>query len=225
MKSPGIQIKVVIADDHEIFRDGLKLMVSHLDNIILVGEAENGRELVALVEKEQPDVVITDIKMPLMDGIEATRYLTQQYPTIGVIALSMFDEEQLVIEMLEAGALGYLLKNSDKSELIEAINAVFMNDHYYCKRTTGRLAQMIARSKNLKQAKTSEPEFSEREKEIIQLICQEYTNKQIGEKLFISTRTVEGYRMKILEKMNAKNTVGIVIAAMKQGIYTPDAVS
>ncbi len=215
-------IKVVIADDHEIFRDGLKLMIERQDHIILAGEAENGKQLISLVEKTNPDLILTDIKMPFMDGIEVTRYISEHYPAIGVIALTMFDEEQLVIEMLDAGAMGYLLKNSDKQEILEAIEAVYRNDHYYCNRTTGNLARMIARSNFNKEPKIQKPAFSKREIEIIKLICQEYTNKQIGEKLFISVRTVEGYRMKILEKMNAKNTVGIVIAALKSGIYTSE---
>lgn len=215
-------IKVLIADDHEIFRDGLKLMIERQEHIILAGEAENGRQLLDLVNKTKPDLVLTDIKMPFMDGIEVTRYLSENYPAIGVIALTMFDEEQLVLEMLDAGAMGYLLKNSDKKEILQAIETVYRNDHYFSKSTVGNLAKMIARNGYNKEPKIQKPVLSKREIEIIQLICQEYTNKQIGEKLFISTRTVEGYRMKILEKLSAKNTVGIVIAAMKSGIYTTE---
>lgn len=221
MKHSNTLINVVIADDHEIFRDGLKLMLSAMPDIHLLDEAKDGNELIKIVAKLKPHVVITDIKMPGMDGVEATQHIKQYQPETEVIALSMFDDEQLVMEMLEAGALGYLLKNSDKSEVTAAIHNAYMHQPYYCKFTSAKLAKLIAYSKGKSERKQREAEFSDREKEIIKLICEEYTNKQIGEKLFISTRTVEGYRMKILDKMEVKNTVGIVIEAIRLGIYTP----
>ncbi|HEY9178496.1 MAG TPA: response regulator transcription factor [Flavipsychrobacter sp.] len=216
-------ISVVIADDHELFRDGLKLMLSSADDVHLAGEAWDGRELINQVKKLQPDVVITDIKMPITDGVEATKFIMQHYPVIKVIALSMYDDEELILEMFEAGAIGYLLKNADKSEVIEAIQSVYQNKPYYCKSTSGKLTKLLAFSRYNMQKQQKEAEFTEKEKEIIRLICQEYTNKQIGEKLYLSTRTVEGYRMKILEKMGAKNIVGIVIEAIRLGIYTPQS--
>lgn len=221
MKPPVLPISVIIADDHEIFRDGLKLMLSKAENITVVAEAGDGRELLALTGKHKPDVIITDIKMPVMDGVEATKYIMEHHPAIGIIALSMFDEEQLILEMLEAGALGYLLKNSDKTELVRAIHSVYRHEPYYCQQTSCKMARMIAHSRHQSRIREKEAEFSDREKEIINLICQEYTNKQIGEKLFLSARTVEGYRTRIMEKMNAKNTVGIVISAMKLGLFSP----
>jgi DNA-binding NarL/FixJ family response regulator len=217
----AIPINVVIADDHELFRDGLKLMLSSVEGIHLAGEAWDGRELISQVKKLVPDVVITDIKMPIIDGVEATKYIMQHYPAIKVIALSMYDDEELILEMFEAGAIGYLLKNADKTEVVEAVQSVFQNKPYYCKSTSGKLTKLIAFSRYNMQKQQKEAEFSEKEKEIIRLICQEYTNKQIGEKLYLSTRTVEGYRMKILEKMGAKNIVGIVIEAIRLGIYIP----
>lgn len=221
MRPSSMPIRIVIADDHEIFRDGLKLMLGATDNIHLADEAANGKELIRIVKKVKPNVVITDIKMPDMDGVEATKHIKANYPQTEVIALSMFDDEQLILEMLEAGAIGYLLKNSDKSEVIDAINNAYMHQPYYCKFTSGKLAKLIAFSKHNSEKKLKEAEFSEREIEIIKLICEEYTNRQIGEKLFLSTRTVEGYRMKILEKMDVKNIVGIVIEAIRLGIYSP----
>lgn len=214
-------IKIIIADDHELFRDGLKLMLSKYPEIKIEAEAENGRELVELALALKPDVVLTDIKMPIMDGIEAAKKITAQLPQTGIIGLSMFDEDDLIIDMLEAGAKGYLLKNSDKSEIIDAIVTVYKQDPYYCRNTSRKLTQMIAKSKFNPYSKKEKTEFSEREKEIITLICQEYTNKEIGEKLFISSRTVEGHRVKILEKMDVKNTVGLVVYAIKHDLYTP----
>ncbi len=215
------QIKILIADDHEVYRDGLKLMLSKEKKYTIVGEAENGLELVSMAKETSPDIILTDIKMPKADGIEATRQIYQENNTIGIIALSMFNEESLVVDMLEAGAMGYLLKSSDKSEIIDAINMVYNNHPYYCKSTSARLAITITESKfnPYKKERAIATLFSAKEIEIIRLICEEYSAKEIGDKLFHSMRTVEGYRSKILDKMNAKNTAGIVIYAIKHGIY------
>jgi DNA-binding NarL/FixJ family response regulator len=211
-------IKLLMADDHEIFRDGFKLMLTKYPDIVLVGEAENGRELVELTRELKPDVIITDIKMPVMDGVEAAKKITGLLPEIGIIGLSMFDEDDLIIDMLEAGAKGYLIKNAGKEQITEAIRMVYQGDPYYCKTTSHKLTSMIARSRFNPYKKAAKVEFSEREVEIIDLICRECTNKEISDKLFISVRTVEGHRLKILEKMNVKNTVGLVVYALKMGI-------
>jgi DNA-binding NarL/FixJ family response regulator len=218
MKSGAI-IKVVIADDHEIFRDGLRMMLQKQADINLLAEAEDGKELIELIKHLQPDVVITDIKMPRMDGTAAAKHIAEHYPTIGIIALTMFDEEDLIIDMLEAGAKGYLLKNADKHEMVDAIKAVYNNEPYYCQHTSHRLAQMVARSKFNPYAQQIKPVFNEREKEMIGYICDGLTNKEIAAKIFLSVRTVEGLRMKILEKMNVKNTAGIIIYAIKNDLY------
>jgi two-component system, NarL family, response regulator NreC len=211
-------IRLLMADDHEIFRDGFRLMLTKYPDIVLAGEAENGRELLELTQKLQPDVIITDIKMPIMDGIEATQKITERFPDIGIIGLSMFDEDDQIVDMLEAGAKGYLIKNAGKEQITEAIRTVYQGDPYYCKTTSHKLTSMIARSRFNPYKKAARVEFSEREVEIIDLICRECTNKEISDKLFISVRTVEGHRLKILEKMNVKNTVGLVVYALKMGI-------
>jgi DNA-binding NarL/FixJ family response regulator len=214
-------IKVVIADDHEIFRDGLKLMLQKQADITVIAEACDGRELIAMVKQTLPDVIITDVKMPHLDGVAATKHLTEHYPSIGIIALTMFDEEDLIVDMLEAGAKGYLLKNADKNEIIEAVHTVANNEPHYCRLTSQKLASMVAKSKfNLNQKK-EKPAFNEREKEIIGYICDGMTNKEIGEKVFLSVRTIEGLRLKIVEKMNVKNTAGIIVYAIREHLYTP----
>jgi DNA-binding NarL/FixJ family response regulator len=214
------KIKLLIADDHEIFRDGFKLMLSKFSDIQLIGEAENGKKLLELAKKFKPDVVITDIKMPVMDGIEATQKIIELFPQIGIIGLSMFDEDDLIVDMLEAGARGFLIKNAGKYEITEAIRTVYSGDPYYCKTTSNKLSKRIAKShfNPFKKNDKLEDEFSHRDREIIYLICREYTNKEIADKLFLSIRTVEGYRLKIQEKMNVKNTVGLVIYAVKNGL-------
>ena len=211
-------IRIIIADDHEIFRDGFKLMLTKQKDITLVGEAENGKELVALTRTLHPDVIITDIKMPILDGIEATIKIIEEFPEMGIIGLSMFDEDDLIIDMLEAGAKGFLIKNANKEQIAEAIKTVYNNDPYYCKTTSYKLTQMIAKSRFNPYKKTKKIEFSDREIEIIKMISEEMTNKEIGDKLFLSVRTIEGHRLKILEKMSVKNTVGLVVYAIKNGI-------
>jgi DNA-binding NarL/FixJ family response regulator len=216
MNSP---IRIVLADDHEIFRDGFNVMLRKQDDIKLVGEASNGKELIEITGKLMPDIILTDIKMPKIDGIEATRILTEKYPGINIIALSMFDDDNLIIDMLEAGAKGYLLKSAHKSEIIEAIQTVHKNDVYYCKSTSTKLARLIAQSRFDPYTGTPKPLFTEKEVKMIRLICQEATNKEIASKLFLSIRTIEGYRERIQEKMGVKNTAGIVIYAIKTGIF------
>lgn len=211
-------IRLIIADDHEIFRDGLALMLSRQKDIILLGQASNGKELVELTEQQNPDVIITDIKMPVMDGIQASKLVLKTQPDIKIIALSMFDEETLIVDMLEAGAKGYLLKNADKQEILDAIETVYEDKTYYCHHTSAKLTNMIVKS-NFNPYKKKEPvSFNEREIEIIKLICQQNSSKEISDKLFLSSRTVEGYRTKILEKMNARNTVGVVVYALKHNL-------
>lgn len=214
--------RVMICDDHELFRDGLRMLLESIPEIDLVGEASNGKELVAVCRTVLPDFIFTDIKMPLMDGIEATRIIKQEYADIRIIALSMFDDEQVIVDMLQAGANGYMLKNADKDEFIEAIESVYKDQIYYCKHTNNQLAKILAYSRYHEEKIRKESEFSEREKEIISLVCQEFTNKEIGEKLFLSPRTVEGYRLKIQEKLGVKNVAGVVIEAIRLGFFHPE---
>lgn len=214
----GSVVRIVIADDHQIFREGVKLTLSKLTDVVMLAEASNGVQLVELVKKHQPQVVITDIKMPQMDGIEATRKIKAILPNVGIIALSMFDQDDLILDMLEAGASGYLLKNADKDEIAEAIRSVAVGDPYYCKTTNSKLTRLIASSRFNPYQRKLKPVFTEKELEIIELICKELTNKEIADKLFMSIRTVEGHRQKILDKMEVKNSVGLVIYALQNGI-------
>ena len=217
-------ISLVIADDHEIFRDGLALMLSKQENVTLAGQAGDGLELMRMVEETRPDMVLTDIKMPRMDGIAAAKQLLQKHPGLKIIALSMFEEEDLIVEMLEAGARGYLLKNADKKEILEAIVTVDEGNIFYCKHTTARLASLIVKSKFDQHKKSPGALFTDREREIVRLICRQHTAQEIGEMLFLSKRTVEGYRTRILEKMDVKNTAGVVIFALKHSIIREEEI-
>ncbi len=215
-------INIVIADDHEIFRDGIKQVFESDPNITILDMAANGMELIKMVNKHQPHIVLSDIKMPVLDGIEACKKIVESQPDTQVIGLSMFDDETSIVDMLEAGARGYLIKNADKSEIIEAIYTVYDGDPYYCKHSSFTLAKMISSSRFNPDKKKKKVEFTDREKEVITLICKQYTNKEIAEELFISPRTVEGHRQKIQEKIEVKNSIGIVIYAIKNQLYIPE---
>jgi len=212
-------IRIILADDHEIFRDGFSVMLKKQDEIKLVGEAADGEELIEITQTLMPDIVLTDIQMPKMNGIEAARIIRKKFPDVYVIALSMFDDDNLIMDMLEAGAKGYLLKNAPKNEITEAIKAVYSDEMYYCKSTSDKLIQMMAQSRFNPYKDLKKPSFSEREIEIIILICQQAMSKDIAAKLFLSIRTIDGYREKIQEKMKVKNTAGIVVYAIKNGIF------
>ncbi|HEY0433043.1 MAG TPA: response regulator transcription factor [Chitinophagaceae bacterium] len=212
-------IRIVIADDHEIFREGMEVLLKKQPEMELVGDASNGRQLIDIIPRLSPDIVLTDIKMPVMDGLEAARIIHDKYPHIGIIALSMFEDENLIVDMLEAGAKGYLIKNAHKSEVVAAILSVYNQESYFCNHTSMKLARLIGRSRFNLSKDPVRAVFTTKEREVIGLICAEYSNKEIGAKLNLSPRTIEGYREKILEKMNVKNSAGIVVYAIKHGIY------
>lgn len=212
-------IRIVIADDHAIFRDGFKLLLKDQERLLLAGEAGNGQELLELVVREHPDVVVTDIKMPGMDGVELCQKIRREFPSIQVIALSMFNDDYLIIDMLEAGARGYLLKNTTREELLEAVTAVHEGDSYYCSATSIKLARLIAESKFHPHKAHPQVRFTDREKEVIRLICEQLTSKEIASQLRLSIRTVESHRENIQEKTGARNLAGIVIYAIRTGLF------
>lgn len=212
------RIQLLIADDHEVYRDGLKNLVEKSPGIEVIGEAANGKELIGMCRQQLPDVILTDIMMPVMDGIEATAVITKEFPTVRVIALSMFNQDNLIMDMLNAGAIGYLIKNAHKTEIIDAIHSVYRYVPYYCKSTSMKLARLIGGSQFGTKAK-DKIFFSQKEKDIIRLICEEKTSKEIGDELHLSMRTVEEYRQRIKDKMDVKGTTGIVIYAIKNDLF------
>lgn len=212
-------LRIVMADDHPIFRDGFQLLFNGQKELELVGTAENGKQLLEEVEHLLPDLVITDIQMPVMDGIQACRVIKEKFPEIQVIGLTMFNEDKLIVDMLEAGAKGYLLKNTTKGELLQAAKAVYAGGTYYCMATSVKLSRLIAQSKFDPYKAVKKPVFTERELEVIHLVCEQNTNKEIADMLRISIRTVETHRENIQDKIGARNSIGIAIYAMKHGLY------
>jgi DNA-binding NarL/FixJ family response regulator len=210
-------IKVLIADDQQVFRKGLSALLNEMLGIELLGEAGNGAELIEKSLLLKPNVIVTDIKMPILDGVSATRELLKHIPACKVIALSAYANDQLILQMLESGAIGYLLKSAEAIEIKEAIEMVNLHKPYFCKEITQKLTEIVA--KNYKLPDKSTASFTERELEIIRLICNEFTSKEIAGQLHLSKRTVEGHRTRILEKIGAKSIAGIITYALSVGIY------
>lgn len=210
-------IRLVLAEDNEVYFSGLKMILEETEGFRLCGAVKDGAALVELLERAEADVVVTDIQMPKLSGIEAAQFIGERFPDVKVIALTMYTAEHLIIKMLEAGARGYLDKNTRIEHLTEAIRAVHAGDYYHCPSTTMRLSKMIAASK-VKLGK--EPVvFNETELGLIRLLCEEYSNKQIASLLFLSESSVDKYRKRIQEKMGVRGVAGIVIYAMQKGLF------
>jgi two-component system, NarL family, response regulator NreC len=212
-----IPTTVILADDHEFLRDGLKAMFKKLKGVKLLSEASNGRELLEAVEKLKPEIVITDIRMPVIDGIQATAIIKEKFPAIRVIAFSNYDEENLIADMINAGADGYLLKNASKKELTEAINNVLAGKAYYCDSTSRKILNYFNEHKPGISRKEKEIHFTKREKEVLKLVCKGMTNKEIGKALNISVRTVETHRQSIQDKTGMRSAVSIALFASRLG--------
>jgi DNA-binding NarL/FixJ family response regulator len=214
-------IKIIIVDDHKIIRVGLRGLLEREEDISVVAEAENSDEILNLLQTQQADVVLMDIDLGGTDGISTTREIKQKSPAIHVLGLTMHEEPDYIIKMLEAGASGYLLKNAGREELLTAIHTVAKGDSYFSQKVSATLLQAITRRKEAvanSQKNQLQSPLSDREVEVLKLIAQEYTNGEIAEKLFISIRTVDTHRRNLLEKLQVKNTVGLVKYAIDKGI-------
>lgn len=218
------QIKIALIDDEQLILEGVKMLLSNEKNISVCLTADNGPDFIEylekLSEKEFPDIALVDVQMKPMNGFELVEILKEKYPDLKIIILSSHYKTSILGYMVKLGVSAFLPKNSDKKTFIEAITMVDKNGVFF----TAEDHQMLFTYMNSSSKKNSlfenEDELSEREKDVVKLICQEFTNNEIGEKLFISPRTVESHRQRILEKIGAKNTVGIVIYAIVNNIYT-----
>jgi len=216
-------IKVLLVDDHQIVRDGIKLMLEPQAGIDVVGEAEKGTEVLALLKGQHVDVVVMDINMPEKDGIIATKELKEEYPDVKVLALTMSNDDSHVRQMVQAGASGYIMKSAGRQELTKAIHDVMEGKHYFSDQATESIMMDLVKNKG-KSTVQDEVHITEREKEVLSLIVKEYTNQEIAEKLFISPRTVDAHRRNLLQKTGARNTAGLVTYAFQHGLVNnPDA--
>lgn len=212
------QIKVAIADDHKIFRKGVILSLRTYPNIKFVQEADNGDELLSGLAASQPDVVLMDLRMPQKDGIETTKLISKSHPEIKVLVLTMYEDERFVSHLMENGANGYLLKSAEPAEIKKAILEVMVRG-YYLNNFVNRvlLKKSHAKSKNIPSL-NSEVVLNEKEKEVIQLLCMEYTAQEIAKKMEISPRTVEAIKDRLMERFGTKNTAGLVFFAVKNNL-------
>lgn len=211
-------IKVAIADDHKIFRKGVILSLRPYNNIKFVQEADNGQELIDGLAASQPDVILMDLRMPLKDGIETTKYITKTYPTIYILALTMFEDERFVSHMMEIGANGYLLKSAEPQEIKQAIVEVCTKG-YYLNNFVNRILLKKSHAKNRSIPNlNNETTISDRERDVIKYICMEFTAQEIAQKLEVSPRTVEAIKDRLMERFGAKNTAGLVFFAVKNNL-------
>lgn len=205
------KIRIIIADDHQLFRNGLKILLNAFPDFEVAGEASNGQEFLKVLRDTKADVALMDINMPEMDGIEATWRGLRLCPTIDIIALSMYGEEEYYYKMVDAGAKGFILKDSDISEVKEAIITVRKGGSFFSQELLYHVIQKIKHREN--ESKTAN--LSKREKEILIKICEGLSNQEIAEALFISKRTVDKHRANLLGKTNSKNTASLILFAIR----------
>ncbi len=205
------KLKIFIVDDHEFFRNGLKMVINRMKYAKVIGEASNGKEFLEAISKQEPDIVLIDIQMPQMNGIEATRLALEEFPDLKIVALTMFDDEEYIQSMIDAGAKGFLLKNITKEILDQALQAIQSGKNYY----SPELFDFFTKKVVSEPRSDEEVQFTRREKEVLQLICDGLNNKEIADKLFISERTVVGHKSNLLAKTNCKSSVGLLSYAIK----------
>lgn len=200
----------IVVDDHKIFRESLAYMLTHQVGVEVIGQAGNGKEFTNLLEGVKPDIVLMDIEMPIMDGVEATRIALQKYPDIKILVLSMHDEDEFYNTMIDLGVKGFVLKESDSTEVQRAIDEVLAGRLFFSQDLLLRLLKKRKSQVNV--------ELTPREKEILSLIAQGYSNQEVADKLFLSIRTVEKHRSELLVKTESKNSISLVVFAIKNGL-------
>ena len=212
------KIKIAIADDYKIYRDGLKVGLASDDNLEVVLEADNGEDLIKGLENITPDVILMDLKMPIMDGMEATKEVRKRFNSIKVLVVTMYEDDKFIIHLMENGANGYLLKNAESDEILKSIYAVHENGYYFNDLVNKALLKKLVLKGNFKPSFNQDVEFTERELEVLKLICEEKTAAEIAKEIFLSPRSVEGIRQRLIEKVGVRNTAGLVMFAIKNGI-------
>lgn len=211
---------IVLTDDHVLLRNGLASLVKSLGHNVLF-EANNGKDFIAKLNPEKiPDIILLDINMPEMDGYETASWLKEIHPEIKVLALTMYDNENAIIRMLNCGAKGYILKDSDPDELELAIDSMMAKGHYYTEMVNNKLLIALGKQEEEKNELKILLNLNDKEKHFLELCCTELTYKEIAEKMFISHRTVDNYRDVLFEKLHLKTRVGLVMFAIKNGIVT-----
>ena len=214
-------IKIILVDDELLFRKGVQFMLERENNIKIIFEASNGEELISYLnqnENDLPDIILMDLKMPLLNGVEATKRIHKKYPDVKIIALTSFDTKPFIINMIQEGASSYLIKNASPKEMIHTINEVALKGFYYNHLILGVIDEGLIFGNKKTKSSFDEEYLTIREKEVLELICEQFSTNQIAEKLFISPRTVEGHRNNLLLKTESKNIAGLVVYAIQNKI-------
>lgn len=212
---------VALVDDHTLLRNGLANLVRNYSDYAVLFEADNGKEFIKeLKPKSLPDIVLLDINMPNMDGYETALWIKHNYPEIKVLALSMYDNEQNIIRMMKNGAKGYILKDIDPVEFKMALDSVIKRGFYYSELVTGKLIHAVNMMDEPEQPIQTLIKLNQRELQFLKLVCTELTYREIAEQMFLSPRTIDGYRDDLFDKLKVKTRVGLVMYAIKNGIVT-----
>ena len=214
-------IRVMIADDHNMFVEGIESILDGMDNIHVVSKCYTGTEVFEKLAQVPADVILLDINLPGMNGIEVCQKLSKEYPEVKVLALSMHNEESFVTEILKHGAQGYILKNTGKKELLNAIQAVFNGQSYFSDEVTETIMKsLVSQKSGGKKSTILAPKISRREKDVLDLIVREHTTQEIADTLFFSLKTVESHRRSLLTKLGVRNTAGLVRVALENQLTT-----
>jgi DNA-binding NarL/FixJ family response regulator len=220
---PDMPVKVLVIDDHQLIIDGMKSILQDEEDVIFAGGANTMQQALGFLEKNDCDVVLADISMPVHSGIEVTRKIKEIYPQIKVLALTMHEDISMITKMVEAGASGYILKRTNMNEVLEAIKAVAGGGKYLGRDVQAILMDNLTAGENLKEITEDSPALlTARELEILNLIAKEFSNEEIAEKLFISERTVETHRRNIFTKTKTKSIVGLIKFALKNRLISQD---
>ena len=214
-------IKLALADDQLLFRRGLVMLLRDMSGVQVIFECGNGEELLTGLRDNVIDIVLLDLEMPVMNGLQALGHLRKEYPDVKVIVLSTHNKEAFIAQAMDSGAAGYMLKSADTDEIESAIRSVQESGYYYSDRVSHVMLHSVVTKQKVKPVFLEVDPLSDRELEVLRAICQGLTNTEIAGKLFISPRTVEGHRNNMLLKTGAKNTAGLVVYAMTKGYYTP----
>lgn len=213
-------IKIVLADDEELFRKGIAFILQREKNIEVIFEACHGKELISFLNEStiHPDIIIMDLKMPNLNGVEATKIIQSDFPNIKVIVLTSYDTDSFIANMINVGASSYLVKNTTPKEMIDTVNEVFDKGFYYNENVMKIINEVVVAKPLKTKSLIEENELTNREKEVLQLICKQMNTKEISDKLFISARTVDGHRNNLLLKTESKNVAGLVVYAIQNKI-------
>jgi DNA-binding NarL/FixJ family response regulator len=207
-------IRLIITDDHQMFIDGLKLIIQSFENVEVIGEALSGDALLDLLDKQDPDIAILDINMPGKDGIETAKEIRKRFPKVKILMVTMHKQKEFIVQLVSVGVAGYILKNTGAEELYDAIRVIHEGGEYFGEEVTKEILQGIRNRSSLPEP----PKFSKREMEILHLLSEELTTQQIADKLFISFHTVESHRKHMLTKAGVKNTTGLIRYAINSGL-------